>query len=74
MMSVNLSNKGKTIEVEDTANISREDFQGTAQRLICIKLPAEGPSKSMAKDKVGRLVKEHVCNPRRFPTSGNLIM
>ena len=55
MMSVSLSNKGKPLKLRH-CDISRAHFQGTAQRLIFIKLPAEGRQKN-GEDKVGRLVK-----------------
>ena len=40
MMSVSLSNKGKPLKLRHY-DISRAYFQGTAQRLIYIKLPAD---------------------------------
>ena len=52
MMSVSLSNEGKLRHYD----LSRAHFQGTAQRLIHIKLPAEDRQKC-GEDKVGRLVK-----------------
>ena len=55
MMSVRVSNKGKTLKLRHY-DISRAHFQGTAQRLIYIKLPAED-RKKFCEDKFGRLVK-----------------
>ena len=55
MMSVSLSNKGKPLTLRHYG-ISRAHFQGTAQRLIYMRLPAEDPQK-YAEDKVGRLIK-----------------
>ena len=55
MMSVSLSNKGKPLKLRHH-DISRAHFQGTAQRLIYIKLPAEDRQKH-GEDKVGRLIK-----------------
>ena len=55
MMSVSLSNKGKPLKLRHY-DISRAHFQGTAQRLIHIRLPAEDRQK-YGEDKVGRLVK-----------------
>ena len=55
MMSVSLSNKGKPLKSRHH-DISRAHFQGTAQRLIHIKLPAEDRQK-YGEDKVGRLIK-----------------
>ena len=55
MMSVGLSNKGKPMKLTHY-DISRAHFQGTAQRLIYIRLPAEDRQK-YGEDKVGRLVK-----------------
>ena len=52
MMSV--SNKGKRSKLRHH-DISRAHFQGTAQRLIYIKLPAEDRLK-YGEDKVGRLI------------------
>ena len=62
MMSVSLSNEGKPMKLRHH-DISRAHFQGTAQRLVYIV-------RSMAKTKVGRLVKSmyvtqdasHICN------------
>ena len=45
MMSVSLSNKGKPLKLRHH-NISRAHFQGTAQRLFCIRPPAEDRQKS----------------------------
>ena len=55
MMSVSLSNKGKPLKLRHH-DISGAHFQGTAQRVIHIKLPAEDLQK-YGEDKVGRLVK-----------------
>ena len=67
MMSVSSSNKAKPLKLRH-CDINRAYFQGTAQRLIYIKLPAEDRQK-YAEDKVGRLVKSmygttgasHIC-------------
>ena len=48
MMSVSLSNKGKPVKLR-YYDISRAHFEGTAQRLIYIKVPAED---RMAKTKL----------------------
>ena len=55
MMSVGLSNKGKPLKLRHN-DISRAHFQGTAQRLIYIRLPTEDRQK-YGEDKVGRLIK-----------------
>ena len=55
MMSVSLSNRVKPLKLRHY-DISRAHFQGTAQRLIYIRLPAEDRQK-YGEDKVGRLVK-----------------
>ena len=55
MVSVSLSNEGKQMNLRHH-DISRAPFQGTAQRLIYIRLPAEDRQKYV-EDKVGRLVK-----------------
>ena len=55
MMSVSLSNKGEPLKCRHY-EISRAHFQGTAQRLIYTRLPAEDRQKYF-EDKVGRLVK-----------------
>ena len=55
MMSVSLSNKGKPLKLRHY-DVSRAHFQGTAQRLIYIKLPAEDRQR-YGEDKVGRLIK-----------------
>ena len=55
MMSVSLSNKGKPLKLRHY-DISRKHFQGTAQGLIFIRLPAEDRLK-YGEDKIGRLVK-----------------
>ena len=55
MMSVSWSNKGKPLKFGHY-DISRTHSQGTAQRLIYVKLPAEDRQK-YGEDQVGRLVK-----------------
>ena len=55
MMSVGWSSKGKPLKLRH-CDISRVRFQGTAQGLIYIKLPAEDRQK-YGEDKVGRMVK-----------------
>ena len=55
MMSVSLSNKGKPLKLRHY-DISRAHFQGTAQRFIYIKLPAEDRQK-YGENNVGRLTK-----------------
>ena len=55
MMSVNWLCKGKPLKWRHH-DISRAHFQGTAQRLIYIRLPAEDRQKN-GEDKVGRLMK-----------------
>ena len=55
MMSVSWSNKGKPLKLRHY-DISRAHFQGTAQRLIYIRLPAEDRL-TRGEDKVGRLFK-----------------
>ena len=55
MMSVSLSNKGKPLKLRHY-DISRAQFQRTAQRPIYIKLPAEDRQK-YGENKVGRLIK-----------------
>ena len=52
MMSVSWSNKGKPLKLRHY-DISQAHFQGTAQRLIYIRLPAEDRQK-YGEDKVGR--------------------
>ena len=47
--------KTKIIEVETLQHIIRAHFQGTAQRLIYIRLPAEDRQK-YGEDKFGRLI------------------
>ena len=64
-----VSNKGKPLKLRHY-DISRAHFQGTAQRLICIKLPEEDRQK-YGEDKVGKLVKS--MYGKMFPTSVNLI-
>ena len=53
-MSVSLSNKGKPLKLR-LYDISRAHFQGTAQRLIYIRLPAEDRQRCY-EDKVGRWI------------------
>ena len=55
MMSVSMSNKGNPLKLRHY-DISRAHFQGTAQRLIYITLPAKDRQK-YGEDKVGRLIK-----------------
>ena len=55
MMSVSLSNNGKTLKLRHY-DINRAHFQGTAQRLIYISLPTQDRQK-YGEGKVGRLVK-----------------
>ena len=55
MMSVSWSNKRKPLKLRHH-DISRAHFQGSAQRLICIRLPAADGQK-YGENKVGRLVK-----------------
>ena len=55
MMSVSLSNKGKPLKLRHY-DIGRAHFQGTAQRPIYIKLPAEDRQK-YDEDKFGTLSK-----------------
>ena len=55
MMLVHLSNKGKSLKLGHY-DISRAYFQGTTERLIYIRLPAEDRQK-YDEDKVGRLDK-----------------
>ena len=55
MTSVSLSNKGKPLKLRN-CDICRAHFQGTAQRLIYIKFPAED-RQQYGEDKVGRLIK-----------------
>ena len=55
MMSVSLSSKGKPSKLGHY-DINRAHFQGTAQRLIYIRLPADDRQK-YGEDKVGRLIK-----------------
>ena len=54
MMSVSLSNKRKPLKLRHYG-ISRAHFQGTAQRLIYIKLPAKDRQK-YGENNVGRLI------------------
>ena len=55
MMSVRWSSQGLPLKLRHY-DTSRAHFQGTAQRLIYIRLPAEDLQK-YGEDKVGRLVK-----------------
>ena len=55
MMSGSLSNKGKPLKLRH-CDFSRAQFQGTAQRLLCIRLPA-GDRQKYGEDKVRRLIK-----------------
>ena len=55
MMLVSLSNKRKPLKLRHY-DISKAHFQGTAQRLIYIRLPAEDRPKC-GEDKISRLVK-----------------
>ena len=55
IMSVSVPNKGKPLKLRHY-DISRGHFQGTAQRLVYIELPAEDRQK-YGEEKVGRLVK-----------------
>ena len=55
MMSVSLSNKGKPLKLRHY-DIRRSHVQGTVQRLIYIRLPAEDRHKNV-QGKVGRLIK-----------------
>ena len=55
MTSVSLSNKGKPLKLRHY-DISRAHFQGTAQRLVYIRLPAEERQK-YGEDNIGRLIK-----------------
>ena len=71
MMSVNLSNKGKPLKLRHY-DISRSHFQGTAQRLIYIRLP-QRIVRSMAKTKLAD--RSRACTElKMLPTSGNVIM
>ena len=73
MMPVSLSNKGKPMKKRH-CDIIRAHFQGTAQRLIYIKLTAKERQKC-GEENVWQIDQEHVRNSRRFlPTSGNLIV
>ena len=55
MTSVSLANKGKPLKLRH-CDISRAHIQGTAQRLIYIRLPVEDRQK-YGEAKVGRLIK-----------------
>ena len=61
MMSVGWSNEGKPLKLRDH-DISRAHFQGTAQRLIYVRLPAEDRQKH-GEDEVGKLIKS-TCGTR----------
>ena len=65
MMSVSLSNKGKPLKLRHY-DISRAHFQGTAQRLIYIRLTAED-RKKYGEDKVGRLINSMYGTQDAFP-------
>ena len=54
MMSVSVSNKGKPLKLRHH-DISIAHFQGKAQRLVHIKLPAED-RQMYGEDKAGRLI------------------
>ena len=56
MMSLSLSNKGKTIEVETLRHQQSTFPRNSPERLIYIRLPAEDRQK-YGEDKVGRLIK-----------------
>ena len=56
MMSVSLSNKRKSLKLRHYDISSSAQFQGTAQRLTYIRLPAEDRQK-YGEDKVARLIK-----------------
>ena len=66
MMSVSLSNRGKPLKLRH-CDISRAHFQGTAQRLIYIKLPAEDRQKcgedkcGLVKSMYGTQDASHIC-------------
>ena len=55
MISVSWSNRGKQLNLR-LYDVSRVHFQGTAQRLICVGLPAEDRQK-YGEDKVGEFIK-----------------
>ena len=64
MMWVSLSNKGKPLKLRHY-DISRAHFQGTAQRLVYIKLPAED------RQKYGELIKSMYGTLKMLPIFGN---
>ena len=64
MMSVSLSKKGKPLKLRHY-DISRAHFQGTAQRLIYIRLPSRGSSEEWRRQS-WQIGQEHVWNSRRF--------
>ena len=55
MMSVSRLSKGKPLKLRHY-DISRAQFQRTAQRLIDVRLPAEGRQK-YGEDEVGRMIR-----------------
>ena len=61
MMSVGWSSKGKQLKLRHY-DISRAHFQGTAQMLIYVRLPAED-QQTHGEDRVGRLVKSMYGTP-----------
>ena len=65
MMSVSLANRGKPLKLRHY-DISRAHFQGTAQRLIYIGLPAEDRQKIWRRQS-WQIGQQHVRNSRRFP-------
>ena len=70
MMSVSLSNNGKPLKLRHY-DIGRAHFQGTAQRLIYIKIP-QRIVRSVAKTKLAD--SSRACTDlKMLPTSGNLI-
>ena len=66
MMSVSVSNTGKTIEVETQRHQQSTFPKGQRQRLIYIRLPAEDRQKN-GEDKVGRLIKSMYGTQYVFP-------
>ena len=71
MMSVSSSNKGKSLKLRHY-DISRAHFQGTMERLINIRLPAEDRQK-FYEDKVGRW--SRACMElKMLATSGSLVV
>ena len=65
MILVSLSNKGKPLKLRHN-DISTAHFQGTAQRLIHIRLPAEGSSEVWRRQS-WQIGQEHVWNSGCFP-------